>query len=98
MFDSFGDLLRRVGLFLDNPCHNRYNCVEFAYGSRDLFNLFHGVRCGFLNRGDLRLDPLGRIGGLPGQIFNLIGHDCNPFPASPARAASIVAFRANKLV
>jgi hypothetical protein len=65
---------------------------------------------GGLDRLDLAADFLGRAAGLAGQRLDLRGDDgkalaltseattAKPLPASPARAASIVAFSASRLV
>ena len=43
-------------------------------------------------------DVLGRLGGLLSQVLDLAATTAKPLPASPARAASMVALRASRLV
>ena len=49
------------------------------------------------DRHDVPRDFLGGLAGLWGKAFDLLGHH-KPRPASPARAASIVALRASRFV
>ena len=51
-----------------------------------------------LHPGDLRADLLGRLAGLGGERLDLEATTAKPRPASPARAASMVALRASRLV
>jgi len=43
-------------------------------------------------------DFLGGLRGLFGQLADFVGYDGKPEPCSPARAASMAAFRASRLV
>ncbi len=52
----------------------------------------------FWMSGDLLGDLLGRLGGLARQRLHFGGDDRKPRPASPARAASMVALSASRLV
>ena len=51
-----------------------------------------------LNRRDFLADVLGGLGGLLGQFLDFVGDDGESLARFPARAASIVAFKASRLV
>ena len=51
-----------------------------------------------LHAGDLRADLVGRLGGLRGERLTSWATTAKPLPASPARAASMVALSASRLV
>jgi hypothetical protein len=51
-----------------------------------------------LHAGDPGADFLGRLGGLAASALTSWATTANPLPASPARAASMVAFSASRLV
>ena len=51
-----------------------------------------------LHGGDLATDLVGRLGGLGCQVLTSDATTAKPLPASPARAASMVAFKARRLV
>ena len=51
-----------------------------------------------LHAGDLRADLVGRLRGLGGELLDLGATTAKPRPASPARAASMVALSASRLV
>jgi hypothetical protein len=54
-----------------------------------------GIR---LNGVDFMADVFGGFGGLLGEFFDFVGDDGKAFSSFPARAASMVAFKASKLV
>ena len=66
-------------------------------GVMPLYGIDH-IHRGALNGSDLGADLLGRLRGLSGEIFHLLRHHSETLPASPARAASMVALRASRLV
>jgi hypothetical protein len=51
-----------------------------------------------LHARDLATDFLGRLGGLSGELLTSWATTAKPGPASPALAASIVAFSANSMI
>jgi hypothetical protein len=72
--------------------------ADLADGPADTADRLDSIVSRGLDLGDLVSDVLGRLGGLVRQALHLGCHDGEPLPASPARAASIVAFNARRLV
>ena len=79
----------------DDPGHD---LADLGDGVRDGVDRLAGVAGNALNARDLVGDFLGRLAGLMGEILHLGGDHRKSLAASPARAASIVAFSARRLV
>lgn len=85
-------------LLLTRRSDGRGNVTDLVDDSTDGADRFHRVLGVQLDGFNLPADILGGFRGFLGQFLHLIGHHRKPFPASPARAASIVAFKASKFV
>ena len=92
------NLLRRRALLFDRGGNRRGDFVDFADGRGDRTDGADRVGGRALDRGDLRADLLGRLAVCSARFFTSEATTANPRPASPARAASIVAFSASRLV
>ena len=84
LFDRRGNRGGDVGHFLD--------------GGAELLDRLNRLAGRTLDRRDLARDLLGRLRRLGGELLTSLATIAKPRPASPARAASMVAFSASKLV
>ena len=98
LLDVAGDLGRRRALLLDRGGDGGGDLGDAADGAADLLDGGDRVVGRRLHAGDLGADLAGRLGGLGGERLDLLATTAKPLPASPARAASMVALRASRLV
>ena len=92
------DLLGGGALLLDGGRDRGRDLVDLADDAADVLDGVDGFAGDLLDVGDLLGDFLGRLRGLARQRFDFEATTAKPRPASPARAASMVAFSASRLV
>ena len=85
-------------LLFDCGSNRTGDFVDVGNRFSDFFNRADGVVGFGLDRSDLLGDILGRLGGLVGKVLTSLATTAKPLPASPARAASMVALSARRLV
>ena len=85
-------------LFLDRSRDGRGAIGDLGDGFGNEANGIDGLAGFVLDREDLLVDFLGRLGGLVGKVLTSLATTAKPLPASPARAASMVALSARRLV
>jgi hypothetical protein len=85
-------------LLLDRGRNRGCDRIDLDNGFADLSDPPGRFLGGGLDRGDLVRDLVGRPGGLGGEALDPEATTAKPLPASPARAASIVALRASRFV
>ena len=93
-----GDFANRGILFLHGGGHRCVRLPDMAHAGADRLDHQAGICRGFPDLSDVTCYYLGQGFGLVCQAFHLGRHMAKPLPASPARAASIVALRASRLV
>ena len=96
--DIARDFLRCGALLLDRRGDRRGDLRDAPDGAADLLDGGDRILRRGLHAGDLRADLLGRLGGLRGERLTSDATTAKPRPASPARAASMVALSASRLV
>ncbi len=74
------------------------SAVPFSTMCNSMFHCFDSFFCFVLNGLDHLADLAGSPGGAFGQGAHLVGTTAKPRPCSPARAASMAAFKASRFV
>jgi hypothetical protein len=92
------DLLGRGALLLHRGGDGGRDFIDLADDAADALDRVDRIASDLLNVGDLLGNLLGRLGGLACQRLDSEATTAKPRPASPARAASMVAFSASRLV
>src|SRR6185503_18040632 len=97
-FHAARDFLGGGPLFGDGRRNRAADIADLADDALDRGDRLDRTVGGALHAGDLRADLLGGAAGLAGQRLHLAATTAKPRPASPARAASMVALSARRLV
>ena len=97
LLDIARNVPRCPSLLVDGRGDRCRNFRNPANRGANLFDRLDRILGSDLHFGDLTTDFVGRLGGLRGECLHF-RQTAKPLPESPARAASIVAFRASKFV
>ena len=98
LVDIAGDLARCRTLLLDGRCDRGRDLAHLADRPADTADRLHGLLGRPLDLADLRADLVGGLAVCVASDLTSLATTAKPLPASPARAASIVAFSASRLV
>jgi hypothetical protein len=98
MLDVARDFPRGSTLFFHCSSNRRRNFRDQVNGRADFLDRLNRFTCGGLHSGGLHTDLVRRFDVCAASALTSDATTAKPRPASPARAASIVAFSAKRLV